>query len=292
MSGMKRTETWQTVVFKKEEGGGNPCPVTLDADDLTTEEMQQMTKEFGVESAFIMKSENPECDVKARYFVPLHEMEMCIHATIGSTTVLVKSGRITTSPIHFETILGTIVIDWEKSEEEIKVSVHQFLPKFMEKNPTKEEVCKALNISLSDFGEGKIQSVATSRYKLIVPLKDRKTVDELQPDFEKLWDLCDQYDTTGFYVFAPDTEEGETVFYARQFPKRAGYPEDPATGVAASALGAYLAANQTVPTKEGWNSYTIFQGFAMGRPSIIYSEICIKNGEITETRVRGKAEIL
>ena len=36
-------KTFHTVVFQAQEGGGNPCPITLDADGLTEQQMQQMT---------------------------------------------------------------------------------------------------------------------------------------------------------------------------------------------------------------------------------------------------------
>ena len=29
----------------------------------------------------------------------------------------------------------------------------------------------------------------------------------------------------------------------------------------------------------------------MGRPSVLYAEVMIKNGEITDVRIKGKAEI-
>ncbi len=283
-------QTIHTVVFQALPGGGNPCPVTLDADGLSAQEMQAMTHAFGQESAFLMKPTRPDCHIKARYFVPLHEMEMCIHATIGSATVLVERGIFTESPIVFETSFGPVRVDWERKAGQIQVGVHQFLPQFRDRVPTRAQLAAALNIPESDLGEGPVLSAATSRFKLMVPLRSRAVLDGLRPDFETLWDLCDQYETTGFYPFVPAGEEGSTpVFYARQFPKRAGYPEDPATGVAASALGAYLARTGLRHQGEGWNRYTVYQGFAMGRPSVIGSEILIQNGEIAGTRVCGSA---
>jgi len=285
-------ETVHTVVFEEKPGGGNPCPVTLHADELTTEEMQAMTKEFGQESAFLLRPTRDDCDVKARYFVPLHEMEMCIHATIGSATVLIEKGMCTRSPITYETFYGPVRIDWERRDGKIEVAVSQFLPKYQERNPSREEVCRALNIRPEDIADLPIQSVATSRFKLMVPLASKQIVYGLQPDFEYLWDLCDQYDTTGFYPFAQEVEDGRPVFYARQFPKRAGYPEDPATGVAASALGAYLTRHRVLPVAEGWNSFTIRQGEAMGKPSVIGSACFVEHGEITRTRVSGSAYLV
>ena len=285
--------TYQTVVFRAATGGGNPCPVTLDADALTTEQMQEMTKNFGFESVFLMQPEREDCDIKARYFVPLHEMEMCVHATIGSATVLVEKGRFVESPIYYETAFGKIQVDWNRDESGLHVSSHQFLPRFAKRNPTAEEVCAVLRITPEQLAPHPICSTATSRMKLIVPLRDRATLDSLKPDWEALWSLCDQYDTTGVYPYAEEQgKHGHLVFYARQFPKRAGYPEDPATGVAASALGAYLVENRLAPLHDGWNRFTVMQGFAMHRPSKINAEVQLEHGKIVGTRVTGSAEII
>ena len=284
-------KTYHVVVFKDKEGGGNPAPITIPADDLSTEEMQSMAKGFGEECAFLLKSTRPDCDLKARYFVPLHEMEMCVHATVGSTFVLVDQGFVKKSPIYFDSHYGPMRVDWERDNGKIYASVSQFLPEFKSVPVTTDELCKALGITADQLGEGPVENVATSRYKLIVPLASKDVVYNLQPDWEYLWNLCDKYDTTGFYVYAPAAKSADNVtFYARQFPKRAGYNEDPATGVAASALGAYLVSHKLAPVAEGINRYTIYQGEAMGRPSVIDSEIVLENGKITGTRVRGSAE--
>jgi trans-2,3-dihydro-3-hydroxyanthranilate isomerase len=56
-------KTFHTVAFQYGPGGGNPCPVTLEADGLTTEEMQQMTFRFQQEAAFLLSPTAPGCDV-------------------------------------------------------------------------------------------------------------------------------------------------------------------------------------------------------------------------------------
>ena len=280
-----------TVVFEEKPGGGNPCPVTVDADALSTEEMQAMTFGFGEESAFLMKPSRDDCDVKARYFVPLHEMEMCTHATIGSVTVLVETGRVTESPVRLETALGPVSVDWEREGGRVKVSLSQFLPRFAEENPAPEEVCRALRITPDELADLPIESAATSRFKLLVPLKEKATIYRLEPDFEYLWSLCDKYHTTGFYPFAPEPGDDPRLFCARQFPCRAGYPEDPATGVAASALSAYMVEHRLLPLADGWNEITVRQGEAMGKPSIISAACFLEDGRVTATRVSGKARL-
>ena len=284
-------KTIHSVVFEEKPGGGNPAPVTLDADELSAEEMQAMTFRFGEESVFLMKPSRDDCDVKARYFVPLHEMEMCSHDTIGAVTVLVKTGRVTASPVRLETALGQVLVDWEMDGDAVKVSLSQFLPRFKDEAPTAEELCRALRITPDKLADLPVQSAATSRFKLIVPLTDKETVYALEPDYEYLWSLCDKYGTTGFYPYAKEPGDDPLLFCARQFPCRAGYPEDPATGVAASALSAYLIHNRLIPLTEGWNEITVRQGEAMGRPSLIYAACSLENGEVTATRISGKARL-
>lgn len=283
-------KTIHTMVFKAGPGGGNPCPVTLDADALTTEQMQEMTHQCGEEAVFLTQSDRPDCDLRARYFVPLHEMTMCIHATIGAVTVLVLEGRAAKSPIVLETGLGPVQVEWKREGDRIDVGVMQFLPEYSDRVPTRAEVCQALRIDPAQLGAGPIRSAATSRMKLMVPLADRAVLDGLRPDFERLWDLCDRYDVSGFYPFAPDAAR-QDVWYARQFPNRAGYDEDPATGVAASALGAYLIDERFAPAHDGWNTCTVYQGSAMGKPSVIFAHTRLENGAITATKVSGDAVV-
>jgi len=170
---------------------------------------------------------------------------------------------------------------------------NSFFPQFRENAPTREKVCQALRIGLGDLTDAPIQAASTSRFKLMVPIHSQAVLDSLDPDFEALWSVCDRCGATGFYPFVlGSTDTSEIVLYARQFPKRAGYNEDPATSVAASALAAYLIEHRLVPVRSGWNQFTVFQGKAMGRPSVICSDVFVEDGHITRTRIRGNAKII
>lgn len=140
-----------------------------------------------------------------------------------------------------------------------------------------------------DADAGPIQSVSTSRPKLVVPLVDHETLDGLEPDFERLWALCDEYETTGFYPFTLRTRNSETDAEARQFPRRAGYEEDPATSMAACALGAYLARH--AGAGEGWRDFRIEQGRAMGRPGVLVARMLLGPNGIERTRIEGSATV-
>jgi trans-2,3-dihydro-3-hydroxyanthranilate isomerase len=80
-------------VFARSPGGGNPCPVVLAADGLRDDEMLAIAAHFGEETAFVRRGDGGR--LRLRYFVPRHEMSMCVHATIAAITVLVDTGGIT-----------------------------------------------------------------------------------------------------------------------------------------------------------------------------------------------------
>ena len=280
-----------TTVFGLTPSGGNPAPVVLGADDLGDERMRGMAEEFGAETGFVLRPTRPDADVHLRFFVPNHEMEMCVHDTVAAVTVLVGRGELRGSEAQVETVLGVIPVGWEGGEDGLLVGAEQFPPTFSERKPAPAEVAEALRVDEAriDADAGPIQSVSTSRPKLMVPLVDHETLDGLEPDFGRLWALCDEYETTGFYPFTLKTRNSETDAEARQFPKKAGYAEDPATGVAACALGAYLA--RYARSGEGWRDFRIEQGRAMGRPSVLVARMLLGPNGIERTRIDGSATI-
>nr|WP_309098311.1 PhzF family phenazine biosynthesis isomerase [Fredinandcohnia onubensis] len=281
----------QTNVFGLSKNGGNPCTVVLNGDHLSTVMMQSMSVTFGFETVFILKSRANDCDYRLRYFAPNHEMGMCVHATIAAVTVLVKQEDCLKQSLFIETSVGFIPVHWKMKEESIVVTVEQFKPTFLTENPSDVDVALALNIPENDINPlFPIQSVSTSRSKLITPIKNSVILHNLKPNFQKLWAVCDKFEITGFYPFVV---LDKNVLEARQFPNQSGYDEDPATGVAASALGAYVTLYNVCGTnQEGWNTYHIYQGETMGKPSKIQAEIEIDNKKIIRTRISGNAIIL
>ena len=132
---------------------------------------------------------------------------------------------------------------------------------------------------------GPVRPASASRTKLLVPLRTEAALDSLNPDYELLWQVCDELGVTGFYPFTLHAEDADVA--ARQFPRRAGYVEDPATGVAAAPLAAHLALNAR---GQGWHTWRMAQGRAMGRPSLLTAQALVDaSGAVIATRVGGTA---
>ena len=90
--------------------------------------------------------------------------------------------------------------------------------------------------------------------------------------------------------YATDTVDPEATVHCRMFAPGLGVPEDPATGSAAGALGAYLTKNRVINPVDGQVSLTVEQGIEIARPSRIHVEVETDSaGEVAEVRVGGKA---
>lgn len=275
---MAQRVVW-TSVFADGPGGGNPCPVVFDADGRPDAELQAEAAGFGAETVFVLAPRSTG-EVRLRYFVPAHEMEMCVHATIAASVLLGRAGLLPQRRATVETPLGPLGVTWGPNA----AVVDQFAPIFGAEVTDVSRVASALQIAPGSI-TGAVRSVSASRPKLMVPLPTEAALDSLAPDFELLWQVCDELGVTGFYPYTHNADDADLA--ARQFPRRAGYVEDPATGVAAAALAAHLALGVPNP---GWHSWRTAQGRAIGRPSALTAEAHVdSSGMVTATRVGGTA---
>lgn len=142
---------------------------------------------------------------------------------------------------------------------------------------------------------------SVSRYKTLVPIA---TLDILHSatnpkDADEFRTLCDSIGSTGLYLYSPvptltensGHDDHPYEFECRQFPRASGYPEDPATGIAASALACSLY-KRGMGQKEG-ELFIIHQGTAMKRPSRclvkIHDDLVFCSGSI-ELDEKGREE--
>lgn len=129
-----------------------------------------------------------------------------------------------------------------------------------------------------------IQNACTSRVKTLVPLKSEAILNGLTPDFTRMEEVCTRIGSTGLYPYAV-LDRDQQIFDARQFPQSSGYPEDAATGIAASALSFGLLKNGLVDNSD--RQITVHQGRAMNRPSSISIRFEIADGAPTGCWIGG-----
>jgi trans-2,3-dihydro-3-hydroxyanthranilate isomerase len=90
------------------------------------------------------------------------------------------------------------------------------------------------------------------------------------------------------YAFTNETLSPSATIHARMFAPPLGILEDPATGSAAGAMGAYIYKHKILPVNNLKN-IVIEQGYKMGRPSCIHVEIYHEHNGIKKIRVGGES---
>jgi PhzF family phenazine biosynthesis protein len=104
---------------------------------------------------------------------------------------------------------------------------------------------------------------------------------------------CHAVGTECVMVFTFETERPKSTVHVRMFAPLLGVPEDPATGSANGALGAYLvhhasassALCRAVPVSGPTVHIVSEQGAELGRPSTLYVQVDVSDGEPVRRRL-------
>lgn len=254
--------------FTSEPNTGNRAGVVLDANQLTTQEMQYIAAFTGYsETAFVLSPKDQSHDVYVRYFTPTNEVPICGHATIATHFLRASTGHLSDYPLIAKTGAGNLPVSISGSPKDILVKMTQgrveFLPPFSQNQ--RNGLANALGISVSDFAELPIQIVSTGHSKVMVPMLSRKKLDGLTPDNEKLKALSDEIGCNGFFPFVLEGSKQKPITYGRMFAPAIGINEDPVTGNANGPAGAYLVQHSLIECNSK-ACYWGYQGLAIGKP--------------------------
>lgn len=273
-------------VFTHAGRGGNPCPVVADASGLDAEGMRAVARSHGHESGFVLPPEDDAHDVRFRFFVPNHEMEMCSHAAIGALWVLAKQGRLPPSPVRIATASGSVTgFVTRRDDGAWNVEITQPAGRAVPLAPDRAaDVLAALGIRPDALADQPLHNAITARVKTLVPMRDTGRLNALAPDPAAVEAACRRIGSTGLYPYAA-IDAAARDFEARQFPRASGYPEDAATGIAAAALAFGLLRDGTVAADD--RPIRIFQGRAMGRLSEIRVRLGFADGRAIGCLLEG-----
>jgi trans-2,3-dihydro-3-hydroxyanthranilate isomerase len=99
-------------VFTDRMFGGNPLAVVLDAEDLTTAEMQAIALEFNYsETTFVLPPEDPANTAKVRIFTPRTEIPFAGHPNVGTAFVLARESPFAAAPASSASASGTFLFE-------------------------------------------------------------------------------------------------------------------------------------------------------------------------------------
>lgn len=279
------------VVFADGPGGGNFTPIVLDAAAMTDRDMQDLAARYGHESVFVSpSSDDDDADYRFRFWVPGHEMDMCGHATVGALWLLAERGLLTSDSARVATNSGVVEARISRDDSSsISVRISQPAGRLTALDgPDVDDLLDVLGIDRAALADRPVVNAVTSRVKTLVPLTSVDVLDALSPDLDRVEELCARLGSTGLYPYAVSDLEAQT-FDARQFPRSSGYPEDPATGIAAAALSFELLEQGLLRDPE--RPIRVRQGRAMGRPSSIEIVLRTSGETVTGCWLGGEARL-
>lgn len=249
--------------FTTEPATGNGAGVVPDAGGLTDDQLQAIADELGQsETAFLLP--DGDVDRAVRFFTPTQEVDLCGHATVAAHAHLHQEGVIGEGS-H---TLGTNVGELEITVDDGVVWMTQGDPSVREVELDYDRAADALGVdaaALRDVGADLSPARATTGLAfLMVPINFLEHLSGIDPDYGALEALAEDHDSTGVYAFTFDALEGESTLHARMFAPGAGVPEDPVTGTAAGACGAYI--DRSGAFDETPAEMVFEQGDFVGRP--------------------------
>lgn len=266
---------------------GNPAGVVFHDGSLTDDEMRRIAGELHLETAFL--SPTLDSAYTVAYFTGAQRIPLCGHDTIAAATALVHTGRLQ-PPITVRFLTDVGPLDVQISETRV-VTMSQALPTFGAA-VSAAPIAEALGLPAAAISETRLspQIVSTGTPFLLVPISHRRLLNALCPDLSKLGAFLSSLPEAVVGLYAWTQEMTNVAVHARCFCPTAGLPEDPVTGTAAGALGAYLAHHDLLPRDaQGVLELTVEQGWAMDRPGTVRVAIRTDADSVTSVQVQGRA---
>ena len=300
---MKSHRFLQVDVFTDKPFGGNPLAVFPNAEGLTDEEMQQLAREMNLsETTFVLPPVSPDADFRVRIFTPASELPFAGHPVVGTHWVLAHLGQVDlrepVTQVRFELGVGVLSADLHAVESLLeRVVMTQDRPAFGATLVDLSDLTTGLGLAPEAIAETglPVQVVSTGIPQMMVPVRSLAEVQSLGAghlDVPALNRACRSVGTECVMVFALETERPETSVHVRLFAPLLGIPEDPATGSANGALGAYLVRHQALPVTAPTTRFSSEQGAEIFRPSQLWIEVDGAAGNPTGVRVGGQAVLV
>ena len=289
---------YQADVFTSEPFGGNPVAVFPDADGLSDDQLQQIAREMNLsETVFVFPPTDKAAVVRLRIFTPTQELPFAGHPVIGTFYLLAQLGLVpltgSVTRLLYECNIGLFPVELRGTAKEIEhVVMSQPKPEFLDRVEDEEHFYKlALSLGLPKYAvaeaKSPIEVVSTGLPVLILPIRTLTAIRSIRPDPSAITDLCGRFGANGIMVFTTVTVEPDSTVHTRMFAPAIGILEDPATGSASGALGAYLVHHRIIDAKPTAEIVSE-QGYEMDRPSRILIQVDSSDGVIQTVKVGGE----
>src|SRR5215216_4919980 len=272
--------------------------------------MMQIAREMNLsETVFVLHPGAGRLEVlrRLRIFTPVREIPFAGHPIVGTWNALAREGVVPAPEggsgwqrIFHEVGIGVLPVDVEfRDGQPVQVVMTQGAFEILdeiEDAQEQAEVARALGMAREDLDESlPIQVITTGLPCMAVPVRSLADLRDCRVDASLLADIYKRHGGTGSHAFTRETlEVGASRAHARFFAPADNIPEDPATGSACGALGAYLIHHGalSLEPENGRYKFVIEQGDFIHRPSRIHLNVKGGAGAVEEVKVGGPSVLV
>jgi PhzF family phenazine biosynthesis protein len=250
---------------------GNPVAVVLDAEGLSTEEMQRFARWTNLsETTFVLPPGDPEADYRVRIFTPELEAPFAGHPTLGTCHAWLEAGGEARNPDEVVQECGVGLVRVRRDEGRLAFAA----PPLRRSGPASpeeaERVAAALGLDREEMVA--VEWVDNGFSWIAVLLESADRVLELRPD-----SLDFDLGAVGFHPQGAEAAIEVRAF----FPINGVAAEDPVTGSLNAGVAQWLLGSGRLQAP-----YVATQGSAIGRAGRIHVD---QDGDGT-TWVGGRCE--
>jgi PhzF family phenazine biosynthesis protein len=291
---------FQVDAFTSRRFTGNPAGVVVDADALSADDMQALARELNNgDTAFLLRPDADDHDLRLRFFTPRHEAAFVAHATLAAHALLAalkleprRRQKQSSGIIEVDSIAGA----WPP-----RIAIHLPPPILLRalNQPELSAVLEALTLTRADLDARCPPMLGgQSSTRLLLGVEHGTTLARLRPDLARLTALSEQLGAPGYFLFSRQPTVADVYTEARMFCPALGFPEDPVSGNAHAMLGVYLLHHGLIgpePAAAAPGSSIAFtgaQGHHLGRPGRVSVTLNLEREVLESVTVAGEAVIV
>jgi PhzF family phenazine biosynthesis protein len=284
---------FQVDAFTNQSLCGNPAGVVLDADDLSSEQMQAIARELNTsDTAFVLRADGADHDLRMRFFTPRKESGFVAHATIATHTVLAALGRPAARRQKQNT--GIVEIELVPGSPPMVCIVQPPAPLRSAPEPElMRSILAAFGLeahALDPSCPPMIAGAASTR--LLLGLHSSEMLARLRPDLRRLEELSAPAAASGYFLYTRQSKIDGCQTEARMFCPALGISEDPVSGNAHGMLGVYLVRQGLLNSEGSHARFTGAQGHHLKRPGRVHIDVSVAGGEPVAVTIAGQAAIV
>lgn len=258
---------------------GNPVAVVLEAEGLSTDQMQAIARWTNLsETTFLLPASRPEADYALRIFTPMNELPFAGHPTLGSAHAALEAGRARPRDGGLVQECGVGLVRLSVGDDGRRLAFELPPASLTDLSAADvDELEAALGAPVARSARPALVNVGP--VWLLAQLADAEAVLALAPDYAAVRRLEQRLGATGITVFGAHAT-GEAAIEVRSFAPSSGIDEDPVCGSGNGAAAVFQARRGL----RGAGGYLATQGGKVGRRG----RIAITIGDDGQVSVGGE----